>query len=258
MLLARHPGPILAARVEMLWYCEGYQAKHSRERVLPSGRFQMIIDLAAGAERCPGLIVGMRTAYSVIETAGLKSIMGVVFRPGGARGFFERPAEEFRDSHVPLDEEWGSGVAGLRDRLREASTPVEKLCLLEAELEMRVDARRRLHGAVQLGLVEFARAPHARSVLEVAHEAGLSRRRFAQLFREQVGLTPKLYCQLRRFQKVVHQIATGAPVDWAEVALAGGFCDQAHMANEFRGFSGLSPGAFLASERPFRNHVVVD
>jgi len=95
-------------------------------------------------------------------------------------------------------------------------------------------------------------------VIEVARDAGLSRRRFAQLFREQVGPTPKLYCRLRRFQQVVRRIASGAPVDWAEVALDGGFCDQSHMANEFRNFSGLSPGVFLASERPFRNHVVMD
>jgi transcriptional regulator GlxA family with amidase domain len=92
----------------------------------------------------------------------------------------------------------------------------------------------------------------------VARDAGLSRRRFAQLFREQVGLTPKLYCRLRRFQQVVRRIASGTPVDWAEVALEGGFCDQSHMGNEFRGFSGLSPGAFLAGERPFQNHVALD
>jgi methylphosphotriester-DNA--protein-cysteine methyltransferase len=78
------------------------------------------------------------------------------------------------------------------------------------------------------------------------------------LFREQVGLTPKLYCRLHRFQDVLRQIAVGAPVDWADLALAGGYCDQAHLANEFRDFSGISPSAYLASERSVANRVPID
>jgi AraC-like DNA-binding protein len=78
------------------------------------------------------------------------------------------------------------------------------------------------------------------------------------LFREQVGLTPKRYCRLRRFQEVMRRIASGAPIDWAQVSLDGGYYDQAHMAHEFREFSGVPPGAWRASERPFRNHAVID
>jgi len=57
---------------------------------------------------------------------------------------------------------------------------------------------------------------------------------------------------------VVRQIASGVPVDWADAAAAGGYCDQSHMANEFRAFSGISPGVWLAQERPFLNHAVIE
>jgi AraC-like DNA-binding protein len=56
----------------------------------------------------------------------------------------------------------------------------------------------------------------------------------------------------------VQQITSGGPVDWADVALAGGYCDQAHLAHEFRDFSGISPGSYPAAERPFVNHVRMD
>jgi AraC-like DNA-binding protein len=113
-------------------------------------------------------------------------------------------------------------------------------------------------GTNSYALGEFARAPHIRSVLEVTKEAGLSRRRFAQLFREQVGLTPKLFCRLHRFRGVLRQIALGAPVDWADIALAGGYCDQSHLVHEFRDFSGTSPSAYLASERTLANRLPAD
>jgi AraC-like DNA-binding protein len=260
MLLAHRPAQPLATWVEQLWYCEGYSVAHQKERVLPNGKFQLIIDLSASA--APPLVVGMRSEYSVIETAGLQCMIGVVFRAGGARSVLGVSAEEFYNREVPLDLVLAGSAACLNDRLREAGTSSERFHLLEAGLldAMRGRAEKQidLHAAVLYALGEFRDASHTRSVLDVTRDAGLSRRRFAQLFREQVGLTPKLYCRLHRFQGVVRRVASGAAVDWADVAAAGGYCDQSHMANEFRAFSGLSPGAWLAGERPFQNHLILD
>jgi transcriptional regulator GlxA family with amidase domain len=150
----------------------------------------------------------------------------------------------------------------LLDRLREAPTVSGKFHSLETGLlhvlQGTTENRRVLHASVQYALHAFRRLPHVRTVIDVSKEAGLSRRRLSQLFREQVGMTPKLYCRLVRFRKVVRHIAAGGPVDWADVALAGGYCDQAHLAHEFREFSGLSPGGYLAAEHPSLNHVRAD
>ena len=261
MLLAHRPAPPLGRYVEKLWYCEGYQVAHRQERVLPNGRFQLIIDLAdyADADSTPaGIIVGIRSQYSVTDTAGLQSIIGVVFWPGGSRRFFDVPADEFYNAHVPLELLWGSNVREVRERLRDAETADSKFRVLEDALVRRAQERLELHAAVQYALGEFLQAPHIRSIVDVTRDAGLSRRRFTQLFREQVGITPKLYCRLGRFQRVLKQIAAGGPVDWVDVALSGGYSDQPHMAHEFREFPGMSPGAYLAGERPFINHVRMD
>jgi AraC-like DNA-binding protein len=258
MLQTHRPGPPLASYVEALWYSDGYQTAHHKERVLPNGRFQIVLHLAAG----PGAVSGMRSQYIAIETAAIQSVMGVVFQPGGARGFFDVPADDFYNQVVPLDLVWGSRVAQLRDRLRELVSVGKKFRELETALlqVLRRGAEKRLalHPSVQYALGEFRRVPHLRSVLGVTREAGLSRRRLSQLFREQVGITPKLYCRLLRFREVVRQIAAGGPVDWADVALAGGYYDQAHLGHEFRDFSGMSPSSYLAAERPFANHIRMD
>jgi AraC-like DNA-binding protein len=255
MYLEHRPANPLASFVEKLWYCGQYQAAHSKERVLPSGRFQLVIDLAESSS--PPLVVGMRSECGVIETAGLQSMIGVVFRPGGTVPFLRWSAGEYYNREVPLDLIWGTAATRLRDRLREACTPSARFRLLESALLQAIQPVP-LHSAVSYALGEFQHAPHIRGVLDVTREAGLSRRRFAQLFREQVGLTPKLYCRVRRFQEVVRKFATGAHVDFADVAVAGGYCDQAHMANDFRAFAGISPGAWLSAERPFRNHAAID
>jgi AraC-like DNA-binding protein len=256
MYLQCRPDFLLAPYIEKVWYCEGYQATHRRERVLPNGRFQLIINLARAAG--PSVILGMSTRHSILETASIQSVMGVVFRPGGALPFFSPPADEFSNRPVALDDLWNTPGRELRERLLETANPAARMRILQEEFKHRLGRHAELHCAVRFGLAEFHCDPLAVRIVEVAREAGISRRRFGGLFREQVGLTPKLYCRLLRFHQVVRRIASGAPVDWAQVSLDGGYYDQAHMAHEFHEFAGISPGGWLTSERPFLNHAVAD
>ena len=262
VLVARPSGP-LAPHVEKLWYCDGHRVVHGPKRVLlPDGRFQLVISLAEGpisalidpmgdgGAIAPSLLIGIRSRFNIIDIAKLRSAMGVVFRSGGVHAFLGTLTDAFHNKNVSLDLIWGSMVRSLRDRLRSASDPAEKFRVLEVALLEHLNERLQLHIAVQYALQEFTRRPEMPRVRELAHEAGLSRRRFSQLFREQIGLTPKLYCRLQRFQNTLKLIGSGASVDWTQMALAAGYCDQAHLAHEFHDFSGLSPSAYLASPSP--------
>ena len=78
MLLTYSPGPPLSSCVETLWYYNADHAVHTgRERVLPDGRFQIVIDLSTGG----GIVSGIRSQYIGIEPAAIPCVMGVVFRP---------------------------------------------------------------------------------------------------------------------------------------------------------------------------------
>jgi AraC-like DNA-binding protein len=251
----------LAPYVEKLWYSDEYRGVHCTERALPNGQFQLGISLAegpisaltdpvgGGCEIAPSLLLGIRSRFSFIDTAKLGSSIGVVFRPGGVRAFFDSPADAFSNKNVPLDLIWGSFAASLTDQLRTAKQPPEKFRILEGALLGRMKERTPLNVVVRYALEEFERRPQTPSIETIAQEGGLSRRRFTQLFREQIGLTPKLYCRVRRFQNTLNHIASGGPVDLAQLALTAGYCDQAHLAHEFREFSGLSLGKYLVCER---------
>ena len=82
-------------------------------------------------------------------------------------------------------------------------------------------------------------------VRDLARRVGLSQRRFIQLFTAEVGLTPKLYCRVRRFQRARELVRTTKEPDWAAVAVACGFFDQSHLIRDFREFTGLSPAAYV-------------
>jgi AraC-like DNA-binding protein len=88
----------------------------------------------------------------------------------------------------------------------------------------------------------------------MARHAGVSRQHFSRQFREQLGIAPKLYCRLARFQSGLAPDRSQEKIGWAETALDLGYADQSHMIAEFRQFSSLTPQA-LASGRWFHPFI---
>jgi len=261
------PAAPLCRYVGSLWLCADGYRPHGKERVLPSGEMQLIVNLQEDRlrvydrediGRCEtfggALVTGARSEYGVIDTAEQAYIMGVQFRPGGAFPFFRLPAGELWNTQAPLDALW-AGAAGLRDQLLEAKTHPRRFEILENRLLRELARGREPNRAVGFALRQFVAQPHAASIAAVTVKAGLSPKRFIEAFRDEVGLTPKVFCRIRRFQHVLGQIERRGKVDWAGVALDAGYFDQAHFIHDFRAFSGISPSEYVASQSPYRNHV---
>jgi len=272
LYLQRVPSPPLSSFVEALWYTKGYQVPHRRERVLPNGAIQMIINLAQdfvidhprlpeGGKASlmpPSLIVGVQSEYVVIDTADLAEMIGIQFWPGGFVPFFALPADEFSNAHVSLEAVWGPDAARLRDRLQNAPGPEAKFQALETYLLGRARNRLVRHPAVDFAIRRLQVSQQAGIVDDVTRQLGLSRRRFSQIFRERVGVTPKLYSRIRRFQHAVHQIRQGRDIQWVDLALSCGYWDQSHFVNDFRAFSGINPTQYVANRLQWANHVPLE
>lgn len=259
MLLTMRPGPPLESVLECLWHFGGSTSQtHGRERVLPNGRFQLVLNLAARA----ATVSGLRLEHVEVDAADLPCAMGVVFRPGAATRFFKGSALDFYSRAVPLAFVWGGRSRLLLDQLGDERSPRRRLAILEATLadvwREREGQTRPVPPGVQYALRAFHSIPGSKTIGQVSREIGWSRRWLTQSFAESVGMVPKRYCRLLRFQHVVRQVVPGRRIDWAELAIACGFCDQAHLAHEFRAFSGFTPESFLRAHRPFANHVKID
>ncbi len=92
---------------------------------------------------------------------------------------------------------------------------------------------------------------------EVVRQTGYSHRRFIELFCRAVGLTPKLYCQVLRFQRGVEMTAAKHSTSWVDVALLAGYSDQPHFNRQFREFAGVTPGEYEELSPLSPNHVPI-
>jgi AraC-like DNA-binding protein len=269
--LSHQPQAPLHLAVEAIWLYAGYRPPHRLERVLPSGTIEWVINLREDVFRCyhpetyrpiddqPGaLIAGPRSRVQVIDTEQQTEIMGVHLRPGGMRYLSAVPAHEFADRDVPLENLWGRWAGDLREQLMVASTPKEKVLALERLLAERFCPERRPHRAVAAALPRLEPGGAPLKQAELAADLGLSARRFIEVFTSSVGLTPKVYARIRRFQKALRTIHGAGDLDWADLAFDCGWYDQAHMIRDFKEFSGLTPSEYGRLQGEFMLHVPVE
>ena len=79
----------------------------------------------------------------------------------------------------------------------------------------------------------------------LAHTAGLSTRQFARRFIRQIGVSPKLFARVARFEAALQSKARFAAKCWTQIAYEFGYYDQMHMIHDFKDFTGASPKEML-------------
>lgn len=259
------PCPALAPYVELLWFASRYEARSRRERVLPDGALALVIHLGeqplylygeqstVRADSSGAVLCGARQTPMIIGTA-MGPTVGVHFKPGGARPFFDARADELAEECISLDAIWGRTASLLREQISE-STPHARIQLLEHALLARLRPGDRPAPALSLSLAAFDE-PELTSVAEVNRRTGYSPKRLAALFHEHIGLSPKAYWRVRRFRAVLRDLERGAQPS-SQLAAEHGYYDQAHFIREFQAIAGSSPTAYMAARIPGTDHVSV-
>lgn len=281
MSVTRAADPRLGAVVSRLGHHRGTY-EHGRELALPTGGVQLLISLSTNRLQAfdvddpsratsvgGAALQGPTDQPRLIDPADQREIIWVAFRPGGARPFFSVDSVDIRDRLVGLDDLWGPSGARLREELLGAANPDAALQLVERALLDHAARPPELDPAVRAAVAELHRGA---AVGTVADRLGWTPRRLNRQFTAQIGLPPKRFSRVRRFQRLLHA-ATGAPgdnaaissgaaaggdaaePDWARLAVDCGYYDQAHLINDFRALSGLTPGAYRPRRPGEPNHV---
>lgn len=268
--LSRQPAAPLAALVESIWYFEGEAFGHAAERVLPTARMQLVVNLAVdrlrwadrdGSEHTLGgaVVSGAYESAFSIQTADQRCVTGVCFRPGGAAAFLGPVVLDVSNTHVELAEI--PGLADAREQLGEAAElgPAAVLdawerCLLA---QLRPDAR------TQMGVLSATAGllDQGLTVQAVADAMSMSARKLRHDFKASVGLAPKAFARVRRLQRALRLIvgqpqSDSAAMSWADVAASAGYFDQAHMVHDFRRLTGATPTAYHPRSTRDHNHAI--
>lgn len=271
--MERAPHPALAGLVRSVWLSApgtpGDWPEPRRELMMPTGEMHLVLRLSGPGiqvfehpgDACPqdfghAVVNGARAgAYAKTVASGASSI-GLQLRPGASLALLGLPADELAGRHVRLADIWGTGAGRLHEALLAAPSAADKLRCLQTFLMTRL-SRSPGSGAAPAVLTGLQQLRAGHSVAAAASHSGYSQRQFVRLFTEAVGLTPRLYLRVQRFQQALRLIhgAGRRPDSLADVAFQAGYSDQPHFNRDFRAFSGLTPEQYRAARPAAANHV---
>lgn len=269
MLRPAHPA--LTPFVHRLWShpaaaTAGGASAAGREHVLPSGYLHLVIRLDGPPlrrvdplsgdliEYGPAVVAGIRDRFYAKQVGDPSSSVGVQLRAGAARALFGVAADELAGRHVPLDDLLGRTAGLLRDHLHSEPSETRRLAVLEAFLAQRLQAARTPQPVVLEAIAALAAGD---AVAVVVRRSGFSHRHLGERFVDAVGLTPKRFQRVLRFQQVLRLAHGQSGRSWAEIAHRAGYSDQAHFNREFRAFAGVSPGSWRRAEPRHRHHLPI-
>jgi AraC-like DNA-binding protein len=234
------PGAHLSPFVRNYWTLQatGESDMCRQQRVIPDGCIDLIFRRRDPTESFTAFVVGPMTRPTFEDLAPRAEYLGIRFAPGGFGHFFQTPAGELTDRIIPLE--------CLSSSVR----------LIEAVADA-PDGRTRVH-AMEEGLGRWLRSAEPEpilataldtirasggmvSVARLARLAGWSPRHLQRVFREQVGVGPKMFCRIIRFKNALRSLSRQPRPGLLQVALEAGYYDQAHFIHDFDRFYGASP-----------------
>lgn len=268
MLVTHRPSAALAPYVESIWFAARAAAPHQRERLLPTGRVDIVIplrqhsvlrfddiDAATATHYRGGAVSGAHDRFVVRGLGGASAVLGVHFKPGGAAPFLA--AAELHNRTVPLDAVWGPRAGELRERLLGAGSIARQFQLVEELLIACLPAAKPADAMVQQALRALAHDPSVARIAELQRASGCSPQRFIRRFEAAAGIAPKRLARVLRFNALLPKIVRVGPRDWAALAAEGGYYDQSHLIHEFNRLAGITPGAYHPVQPTQPTHVPV-
>lgn len=246
--------------IESVFHYKDFQPDHSIERVVPTGHVFLIFELD-GMERNtydnetrePNAsfrevwVSGIQRNYITISAHENSEMFVIQFKGFGARPFLHLSMDNIADEVRPGTEFRDRGLLRLRERLLNASSSADKFAVADEWLGLQFDANLAPPDSIIELVGQLHREP-ASKLSEVIEMYAGTRKHLIDQFKKYVGITPKHYQRILRFNDVFAQMQGDQFLSWSDIAYRCGYSDQSHFIREFKLFSGFNPEGFLKEQ----------
>lgn len=209
-----------------------------------------LVDAAGRDEIHRSFTAGLSDGPTRTEHQGVQHGMQIDLSPPAARALLGVPLSELTNRVVSLEEVFGGGTGELLERLYDEPRWAERFDLLEQELARRLAEAPHPPAAVTAAWRLLCETGGNVQIGDLARELGYSRRRLSGRFTDELGLSPKAFGRVLRFERATDRLARDDGSRFAEIAQDCGYYDQAHMNRDFREFAGISPGSYVGRLLP--------
>jgi AraC-like DNA-binding protein len=187
------------------------------------------------------VLIGMQTGRrGELHISGRLDSFAILFQPDGLDPLFALPAQEFTDRNFDAESVFGRMIARFHEQLADCRSFEERISVANQLLIQRIHAAPARDGVTAAAHQMLSEAGAGR-ISAMAERAGLSVRQFRRIFLQKVGVSPKLFARIARFEAALDRMARCPGASWTEVGHRFGYYDQMHMIHEFAQFTGETP-----------------
>jgi AraC-like DNA-binding protein len=201
-----------------------------------------------GGRYLSSFVAGLGEGLTRTEHAGAQDCVEVGLSPWGAYQLLGVPAGELTDQVVGLEDIWGRAGDELTERLAEAVDWEARFAIVDGVLTRAAASGPRPDRRLVAAWNRLARRHGDLAISELVAETGWSRRRLAERFRAQAGLTPKSAARIMRFARAVELLTGPGHRSLTSIALSCGYYDQAHFNRDFRALTRCTPTEYIAAQ----------
>ena len=242
------PSSDLSAFIRDLWLID--HRHDSSYSTLPDGCPGIVIQLptalidSSGAQIPVAFVYGQTIQQRTFHTTAGTRTLGVVLEPGALRALLDLDAHILTDDCLDLSELLPADSDFL-ERMATRKKPTAQIAMLEDFLR-RLLRKRRIYEewrTLRTAYNLISEDAKLRSIAEIRSELGISERSLERRFRQRVGVSPRLYGRIVRFQSAMNYMRAGA-ADFTALAHNSHYSDQSHFIREFKEFAGTTPAKF--------------
>ncbi|WP_370583305.1 helix-turn-helix domain-containing protein [Pedobacter sp. ASV28] len=191
-------------------------------------------------------IINMRTVYSKFLS------VQVVFEPGALYRLLGIPASLLTNEAVDASDVLGFGIEQVNDQLFHAKSHAEMITIVEAYVMSKIKMIKKEAHQVDYTALLMMRPDLSYSLDDFVGRSFLSHRQFNRKFIERIGISPKAFLKIKRFDQAYRMKNNATDMSWFKIAIDCGYEDYQHLSKDYKMLTGLTPSAFFAMESPER------
>ena len=187
-------------------------------------------------------LFGQSTKHAELNLSGNLGVTGIYFYPNVLKTVFGLNAEDLTDSCVDADSLVRSCNFHLSEQLANTSSITTQIQILSSYLLSHVDKNRKREDEImQYALSQMVQSKGAISLNKLQEQLQLSERMLERRFKQYVGISPKLFSRICRFQSSLKQLRNNDYNKLSDIAFEHEYADQSHFIRSFKEFAGFFP-----------------
>lgn len=176
----------------------------------------------------------------------------IVFQPGALYRLLGIPAGEFTNQLIEAEDVLGGEIERINDQLFHAKTHQQMIVIVEKFILGMMAKTKKLMQPIDLVSQQMLNPQQAKPLDWYIKNAFICHRQFDRKFTERVGMSPKEYQRVIRFDQAYRMKNHFPEMSWFNIAIACGYYDYQHLTKDYKDFTGYTPSKFFAMESPER------